>query len=79
MGVWESLVIERPHAQSHLAALVPLVRMANDMFTFTMQIEGSVLHVTSCFAPVTAHKKPMLGDVLMMIAAGPDHAQHGIY
>ena len=41
--------------------------MANDVSTFTMQIEGSVLHVTGCFALVTAHKKPMLGDVLMMM------------
>ncbi len=32
-----------------------------------MQVEGSVLHVTGCFAPVTAHKKPMLRDVLMMM------------
>ena len=41
--------------------------VANNVFTLTMQIKGSVPHVTGSFAPVTAHEKPLLEKKLMMM------------
>ncbi len=37
------------------------------MFALTMQIKGSMLHVTGSFAPVTAHEQPLSQKKLMIM------------